>query len=665
MRRRIDPILKARAREMRSNMTKPELFFWNKVRSWASQGVQIRRQHVIEPYIVDFSHIPSKTIIEIDGRSHRDQDAPDTRRQKYLEELGWRVLRIDNDELIRDSDKIAQSVFQYLVDRGVIFTSNWENSANHPSLSGEGQGWGETNQLNTLLNHPALQQIAKNTKHTPYENNLYIVGGAVRDALLNREPKHDLDIVTELDAQTFAKSLDKKAQIYPRFGTAMIRIAKTNIELVTARKESYHPTSRKPNTQPATLLEDAHRRDFTVNTLLLNIHTGELKDPLETAIKDLQSQTLRTPLDPSQTFHDDPLRMLRAVRFKYQLGFEFHPLLKAALPRESNRLSIISQERIRDEFTKILLGPNPEMALQELLDFNLLHTWAPELEAMVGVEQGKWHYADVWTHTLHVVKIASQQSADHPSLSGEGHHWDKKTKTDAQHKSAGHPSLIGEGQGWGEPFESNTPKESTSHPSPSGEAQAWGDNFNLVLLLAALLHDIAKPLTRTIDEKGDTRFFNHENIGAELAHTLCLRWRYSQETARDVRLLVKNHMRLSGIKTLSTPATRRIIRDLGSQLNNWITLIDADANALKTGVRKLDLSDLIAKLAEVKTSQPKSNWNSPLTGDQIMEITGLPPSPAIGEIKAELENLVIEGHIPPDDLEKAKDALQNILRNRL
>jgi|GEM_PF-183095 len=627
---RVPPELLAHARELRKNMTKAEVLLWQEVRSWAKVGIRIRRQHPIPPFIVDFAYLPKKIAIEIDGQSHSENLQYDLSREKQLSNYGWLIVRFTNDEILKDPVYIAKTIFEFIsadMDQDVP-----------PPRGGEGVGlnvpasWGRvgevpqttnsntSKELDSLLAHPAIAKIRELTLNTPYQNNLHIVGGAVRDALLNRPPKNDLDLVTELDAQQLAKSLDKKAQIYPRFGTAMVRIARTNIELVTSRKESYDATSRKPNTEPASLLEDAGRRDFTVNTLLLNIHTGELTDPLNSALTDLKSGTLRTPLDPAQTFHDDPLRMLRAVRFKHQLGFEYHVQLLSALKKESHRLSIISQERIRDEFTKILLGPNPEIALQELLEFGLLHTWAPELEAMVGVKQGKWHYAEVWTHTLHVVKNATI-----PPL-----------------------RFNGEGDQGGE------------------ESQAaQSEQERLTLLLSALLHDIAKPLTRTIDEKGDTRFFNHENLGAELALDICIRWRYSQDTARNVSLLVKNHMRLSGIKKLSTPATRRIIRDLGDQLNNWIALIEADAGALKSGVRKLDLTELKAKISEVKTTQPTSNWASPLTGEQIMEITGIPPGPEIGKLKSELENLVIEGTIPPNDIKKAKDALQNILRNRL
>lgn len=456
--------------------------------------------------------------------------------------------------------------------------------------------------MNQLLSHPAIQKIAAVTSGTKFENQLYLVGGAVRDSMLGLPPKNDLDLVTELDATELADLLFQsgastiKPQIFARFGTAMVQIEETQIELITARRESYASYSRKPHTEPATLLDDAYRRDFTVNTLLLNLHTGETVNLLGNAVADLEARVLRTPLEPAATFHDDPLRMLRAVRFKHQLGFEFAPGLAKALKQESHRLEIISQERIRDEFSKIITGPNPDVALEELREFGLLKTWASELETMVGVEQGKYHYADVWVHTLAVVKNAQTN--------------------------------------------------------------------DLTLALACLLHDIAKPLTKSIDEKGDIRFFDHEVVGANLAYELCTRWRYSQDMASEVRLLVRNHMRLNSMESVSTPAARRIVRDLGESLEAWLQLIHADASSLKSGVRKLDLVPIRKKLEETKVSAPVSKWQSPLNGDDITEILQIQPGPIIGEIKSHLENLVIEGKIDPEDKEAAKDALHKYLRNR-
>ncbi|ARU40404.1 hypothetical protein CCB80_04310 [Armatimonadetes bacterium Uphvl-Ar1] len=262
---------------------------------------------------------------------------------------------------------------------------------------------------------------------------------------------------------------------------------------------------------------------------------------------------------------------------------------------------------------------------------------------MVDVDQGQWHYADVWTHTLHVVKNVSTISFPYASVP---------------------PPPLGEDLGGGKIHES--PIQNFVPPPPTGEDSGGGktNSPNLEILLGALLHDIAKPITKSIDSNGQIRFFNHENIGADLAYELCLRWRYSQDTATAVRLLVKNHMRLTGIKKLSIPATRRIIRDLGSQLDSWLTLIDADAKALKSGVRRLDLSELKEKIQELKTQEPQSTYDSPLTGQEIMAIAKIPPGPQVGILKEQLANLVIDGKILLNDKSKAKKALQTILRNR-
>ncbi|MBA4292419.1 hypothetical protein C0431_05565 [bacterium] len=725
-------------------MTRSETILWSIVRQWSRQGIRIRRQHPIPPYIVDFANIPSHLVIEIDGRSHAEREIQDQNRTQFLELHGWTVLRFDNEEVLKNLGQVASTIANHITNQGYLFTNNFDfelvptspdaqsqprtrsggmkrgdnfqSTSLTPSPDGEGKGWGDqpkeyqprkiTNPpsqgegsrreriqiLSDLLTHPALEKIKLLTTITKFENQVYLVGGAIRDALLNLPQKNDFDLVTEQDAIELAELLHSAdpdtispPQIYPRFGTAMIHIAGVNIELITARRESYSPNSRKPSIRPATLADDALRRDFTINTLLLNLHTQKLLDPLGVALEDLQNHIIRTPLDPLQTFSDDPLRMLRAIRFKHHLGFIYpqtmvYPIgghipptpLGESLPRTRSggkawgdkiqntsptpspdgegqgwrdthseyvsekehsiydlastiraaapRLAIISQERIRDEFTKILLGPNPDFALQDLLELGLLHTWASELEAMVGVEQGQWHYADVWTHTLHVVKNVSTISFPFTSVP---------------------PPSLGEDSGGGKTY---SPK--------------------LEIHLAALLHDIAKPITKSTDSQGQIRFFNHENIGADLAYELCLRWRYSQDTATAVRLLVKNHMRLTGIKKLTLPATRRIIRDLGPQLDNWLILINADANALKSGVRHLDLSELKTKIQELKTQEPQSSYDSPLTGQEIMTIAKIPPGPEVGELKDHLANLVIEGKIPLNDKQKAKRALQTILRNR-
>src|SRR5437588_2029642 len=305
-----------------------------------------------------------------------------------------------------------------------------------------------------LIVNPALQAIRDATTGTPYEGKLWLVGGAVRDKILKRPEPNDFDIVLEQDALPLAHFLWEKdvSEIFPvtyaRFGTAMVRVQATTIELITARKESYEEESRKPDVEPATLEQDASRRDFTVNTLLENLHTEEKRDPLGCGLEDIKAKVLRTPLEPHATFFDDPLRMLRAIRFKQQLGFDLAPGLAEAISSEAYRLSIISEERIRDEWIKMLIMPGASHSMRELMDTGLLEQFAPEFLDMVGVEQGTFHHLDVWDHSLLVLDNA-----------GPG---------------------------------------------------------NLSLSLAALLHDVAKPITRFIDDEGNTRFFGHEALGAEI-----------------------------------------------------------------------------------------------------------------------------------------------------
>ncbi|MER3466736.1 MAG: tRNA nucleotidyltransferase, partial [Armatimonadota bacterium] len=206
----------------------------------------------------------------------------------------------------------------------------------------------------------ALERIAEATRGTKWEGRLFAVGGCVRDALLGLPEGTDFDVVTEESSQELANFLYTMGVssippvAYPRFGTALVRIGEANVEIVTARRESYAPESRKPKVAPATLLEDARRRDFTVNTLLRNLHTGELLDPLGIGLTDLRERVLRTPLDPEATFSDDPLRMLRAVRFRWRLGLTPAESLYDAIRQKRSRLSIVSVERIRNELVLML-----------------------------------------------------------------------------------------------------------------------------------------------------------------------------------------------------------------------------------------------------------------------------------------------------------------------
>ncbi len=442
-----------------------------------------------------------------------------------------------------------------------------------------------------VVMHPALEAVQRATIGTPFERAVWLVGGAVRDELLGKPVSNDFDLVLTGSAGELAELLHKKriSDIlpveYPRFGTAMVKVGDAAIELVTARKENYSKASRKPDVQPATLEEDARRRDFTVNALLKNLHSGEIWDPLRKGLEDIKLRVLRTPLEPDETFHDDPLRMLRAVRFRWQLGFDPAPGLYEAAKRESERLQIISAERIRDEFTKMLSLPTAPECMQDLLDLGLLPQFAPEFEAMVEVEQGSFHHLDVWDHTLLTLKNAGPD--------------------------------------------------------------------DLTVSLACLLHDVGKPPTRTVDHEGRTRFFSHEVVGAQMSREILRRLRFPSDEIEAVALLVKNHMRLGAAEKLSPPAARRLIRDLGAQLEGLIKLVEADASALKPGVRVLDLEPILASLENVRLATPAHKLVSPLSGEEIMQLTGLVSGPEIGKIKQMLVEHILDGTLIPDDKETA------------
>jgi poly(A) polymerase len=440
--------------------------------------------------------------------------------------------------------------------------------------------------------HSALAVIREATKGKPYEGQLWLVGGAVRDKLLGKAEPTDFDIVTEMDAIDLAHFLWEKEisdifpVIYPRFGTAMVRVEGAQIELITARRESYDDDSRKPDVEPATLEDDARRRDFTVNTLLENLHTDELRDPLGVGLQDLKDKVLRTPLEARATFYEDPLRMLRAVRFKQQLVFSLMPGIEEAIVAEADRLSIISEERIRDEWVKMLVLPGASESMRDLLRLDLLPLFAAEFEDMVGVEQGSYHHLDVWDHTLLVL------------------------------------DNVGRG--------------------------------NLTLSLAALLHDVGKPATRFVDEEGNTRFFGHESLGAQIAYRMLQRLKFSNEQIAPVVLLVRNHMRLGSMPEFTASAARRLIRDMDGEVEDLLLLVEADSSALRPGLKSLELEPIRERLAEVKQITPRSSLESPLTGEEIMELTGLEPGPEVGKLKSMLLDKVLEGELAPGDKEKAR-----------
>jgi len=438
-----------------------------------------------------------------------------------------------------------------------------------------------------------LRILREATRGTEFEGRLHLVGGYVRDLLLGRDDHAtDLDLVLEGDAAAVARLLWERRVArhhpvtYPAFGTAMVHVGDAQVELVTARDESYQKGSRKPQVRPGTLLADARRRDFTVNTLLQNLHTGEIVDPLGMARTDLAAGVLRTPLDPEVTFTDDPLRMLRACRLSAKLGFAIADETVAAIAANAFRLDAehgISWERIRDEFVKTLMAPGATEGLERMRATGLLERFAPELVALHGCGQNGWHRWDVWEHTLRAV--------------------------------------------------GNLPANATP-----------------VVRLATLLHDIGKPSTRSVDPDGKVHFHEHEVVGAAMARNLLVRLRFDTETVRHVERLVALHMRYGAVdlKVWGTPALRRLVRTVGEDREALFVIARADIAACGTDP-VADLDGLEARLGELEAGAGITGIVSPLTGQEIMDLLGARPGPLLGKVKAALVDAVVGGELAADD----------------
>jgi poly(A) polymerase len=415
----------------------------------------------------------------------------------------------------------------------------------------------------------------------------WVVGGYVRDALLDRDHHDELDVLVEdgraleLAERFAALAGARRPALFPRFGTAQVTSGGRTVEFVSARAESYAPDSRKPFVRPASVREDLLRRDFTVNAMLMDFD-GRVRDPLG-GRADLERRLLRTPRPAEVTFSDDPLRMLRAVRFAAQLGFDLAPDLLPTMRRLRDRARppVLSVERITEELRKMLLSDRPRRALELLDESGLLELLLPEVFACHGVAQGGYHVADVYGHTLLTVEAAS--AADR------------------------------------------------------------GPKPDIVLRLAALLHDVGKPATAT----PDGAFRGHQDVGADLARAALTRLRFSNGEVERVSRLVRLHLRpVFYESSWGDGAVRRLARDAGDLLGSLLALARADvaASAYPDG-EKLD--ELAARLRGVLEETP-TRMRIPVTGRDIMRVRELPPGPEVGRIKAALEELVLEGALPPD-----------------
>ncbi len=431
------------------------------------------------------------------------------------------------------------------------------------------------------------------------------MGGYVRDKLLGRAVGgvilDDIDLVLEGDASRLAWTLfdsgnaDHAPVEFPTFGTAMLHVGGTpekvgaQVEVVTARLESYRSGSRKPVVTPGTLETDALRRDFTVNTFLENLHTGEIRDPTGRGFADLEAKLLRTPLDPNVTFTDDPLRALRACRFAAKLGFDVESGTFGALSANAFRCTPeygISFERIRDELVKTLLAPGATRGLDMMRQTGLLAQFAPELSAMYGVGQNRFHRYDVWRHTLVAVD--------------------------------------------------NLP--------PSAP---------LLVRLATLLHDVGKPRTRTVDDAtGDVHFYEHEKVGASMSREMLTRLKFSADEIKAVSEMVALHMRYGAYEpgVWTDASIRRLIRAVGPYRRDLFTIARADIAACNTDDFPVaDLDGLSERMETIEAEAHITTATSPLSGEEIIAALGIRPSPLVGKIKSALTDAVVGGELAPDD----------------
>lgn len=448
----------------------------------------------------------------------------------------------------------------------------------------------------------------------------YVVGGYVRDIFLER-PSNDIDVVVVGSgiavAQALKKELGKKAHlsVFKNFGTAQVKFMRTEdggtrkeyeVEFVGARKESYSHDSRKPMVEDGTLEDDQCRRDFTINALAICLNHdrfGELVDPFD-GLYDLEDGLIRTPLDPDITFSDDPLRMLRCVRFATQLRFDIEPETKDALRRNVERLKIISGERIAEELNKILLAAHPSIGLLELHDSGLLQLILPELSALDIVEtrNGRAHKNNFY-HTLEVLENVC--------------------KTD--------------------------------------QSQLW-------LRWAALLHDIGKTKSKRWDNQQGWTFHNHNFIGAKMVPEIFRRLKLPLDAKmKYVQKLVDLHMRPIVIadEEVTDSAVRRLMNDAGEDIDDLMLLCEADITS-KNEVRKKRFLEnfriVREKLADLKEKDYKRLLQPVIDGNEIMEIFHLKPSPVVGTLKQYLKDAVLDNQVANEReplmellMEKAKE----------
>ena len=444
-----------------------------------------------------------------------------------------------------------------------------------------------------------IAKISKIISDLSTESNIksYLVGGCVRDLMLNPSADSiDIDIMVEGDGISFAKLLAKKMNVpkvvpFPKFATAKIPYHEYEIEVASARLESYDKSSRNPSSiQISNIQDDLLRRDFTINAMAISLNEnnfGEFFDPFN-GMEDLKNKILKTPLNPDNTFSDDPLRMMRACYFASKLSLEIEPECLLSIQNNSERISIVSQERITNELFKILGTDRPSIGLNILQQSGLMEYVFPEISIMYGLDQSnEYHHKDIFYHTLEVVDNAAKLSN------------------------------------------------------------------NVDLRLAALVHDIAKPKTRRLSKSKGYTFYGHDDVGARMLKGVAESMKFSNSTRDFITKLTALHLRPISLakKEVTDSAIRRLIVDAGEEIDDLMTLCRADITTKnpKNISKYLANFDRVDKrIKEVIEIDKLKAFQSPVRGDEIMKMFNLSPGKEVGKIKTMIEDAIINGEIKND-----------------